>query len=103
MIRKKHWAVALILASLTCGGALASSQATKEDFQTTFSVDKKTLGVTGTNAYFNLTPGYQLSYRHGKESDVVTVLNETKRIDDVDARVVEDREYNADGKLRELT
>jgi hypothetical protein len=31
------------------------------------------------------------------------VLNETKRIDGVDARVVEDREFNADGKLAELT
>ena len=92
---------------LICSGPVqsrAQKDAQKDiDWQTIFRVEKKTLGVVGSNPYFNLTPGYQLSYRHGKESDVITVLNEVKRIDGVDTRVVEDREFDGNGRLVELT
>jgi hypothetical protein len=88
---------------LFCGVSLQSRAQKDRDWQTIFSVDKKTLGLTGSNPYFNLTPGYQLSFRHGKETDVITVLNEVKRIDGVDTRAVEDREFDANGKLVELT
>jgi hypothetical protein len=71
-------------------------------WQSVFSVDKKTLGVKGANPYFNLTPGYTLSYRHGKDTGTLTVLNETKTIDGVETRVVEDREWK-NGQLVELT
>ena len=73
-----------------------------EDFQTDFKIDKKTLGVNGSNPWFPLTPGYQLSYRHGKNTDTLTVLKETKLIDGVETRVVEDREMK-NGQLVELT
>ena len=98
-----HSTAAVVLTLLVCSGVLQSQTPKDKDFQTVFPVDRKALGVKGSNPYFNLTPGYQLSYRHGKETDVVTVLNETKRIDGVDARIVEDREFNAAGKLVELT
>ena len=98
----KCYAAAAALAAVVFGGVFLA-QTKDNDFQTAFTVDKAKLGVKGSNPYFNLTPGYQLSYRHGKETDIVTVLNETKRIDGVDARVVEDREFDADGKLVELT
>lgn len=71
-------------------------------WQSTFTVDRAHLGVNGSNRYFNLTPGYRLSYAHGKDTDVVTVLGETKRIDGVETRVVEDRETK-NGQLIELT
>jgi hypothetical protein len=74
----------------------------KLEWQSTFSVDKKNLGVQGANLYFKLTPGYQLSYSHKKDDEMVTVLNETRVIDGVTTRVVEDRERH-DGKLAELT
>ena len=99
----KCWVAAAVAALFIHEGS-AQPQAPKDNsWQSVFNVDKKTLGVKGSNPYFNLTPGYQLSYRDGKETDVVTVLNEIKRIDDVDTRAVEDREFNADGKLVELT
>jgi hypothetical protein len=88
---------------LICGGSVQSRAQKDQDWQTVFRVDKKTLGVTGSSPYFNLTPGYQLSFRHGKEADVITVLNEVKRIDGVDTRAVEDREFDANGRLAELT
>jgi hypothetical protein len=72
------------------------------DWQTDFSVDKQTLGLKGSNAYFNLNPGYQLFYKHGNDTDTLTVLTETKFIDGVETRVVEDRETK-NGKLIELT
>lgn len=72
------------------------------EWQSIFTLDKKNLGVEGTNPYFNLTPGYQLFYVHKKDSEVVTVLNEIRVIDGVTTRVVEDRESH-DGILSELT
>jgi hypothetical protein len=81
-------------------GTLAAQPA--KDWQAVFAVDKKILGVKGANPYFNLTPGYTLSYRHGKDTDTLTVLNETKTIDGVETRVVEDREMK-NGQLIELT
>ncbi len=79
-----------------------SAVAQKKDWQAVFPVDHKLLGVKGSNPYFNLTPGYRLSYAHGKDTDVVTVLDETKQIDGVETRVVEDRETK-NGQLVELT
>ena len=73
-----------------------------DDFQSVFHVDKKTLGVKGSNPYFNLTPGYTLEYQDGDAADTLTVLNETKMIDGVETRVVEHREMKK-GKLVEVT
>ena len=89
--------IGLLLAGV---GTLAGQPA--KDWQAVFAVDKKTLGVKGANPYFNLTPGYTLSYRHGKDTDTLTVLNETRLIDGVETRAVEDREMK-DGRLIELT
>jgi uncharacterized protein DUF3108 len=72
------------------------------EWQDSFSVDKKALGPTGTSAYFVLTPGYRLHYRHGKDTSTTTVLNETRLIDGVEARVVEDRETK-NGQVAEIT
>src|SRR5689334_15715468 len=81
--------------------AIIAAQAAT-DFQSVFPVDKKTLGVKGSNAYFILTPGYQLSYKHGNDTDTLTVLNETKMIDGVETRVIEDREAK-NGRVVEVT
>jgi hypothetical protein len=67
-----------------------------------FPVDKKNLGPTGTNPYFILTPGHRLHYREGKNTLTTTVLAETKWVDGVETRVVEDREERG-GQLVELT
>lgn len=75
---------------------------TGKDWQTEFGVDKKTIGVKGSNPYFPLTPGYRLVYKHGNDTDTLTVLDETKMIDGVETRVVEDREMK-NGQLIELT
>ena len=80
---------------LLAGTAGPLAPQANDSWQASFPVDKKNLGVKGSNPYFNLTPGYRLFYEYGNETDTVTVLNETKRIDGVETRVVEDRETKA--------
>jgi hypothetical protein len=77
-------------------------QSESSDWRATFSVDRKTLASAGANPYFILTPGHRLYYEHGKDTLTTTVLNETKLIDGVETRVVEDRETK-NGQLAELT
>jgi hypothetical protein len=91
-----------LTSALVLAGALTLASQPAKDWQAAFPVDKKTLGIKGANPFFNLTPGYQLSYKDGSDDDTVTVLNETKTIDGVETRVVEDRETK-NGKLVELT
>ena len=77
-------------ALLACVFTLASQ--TGADWQSTFPVDKKNLGLKGSNPYFILRPGYQLAYRHGRDTVTATVLDETKMVDGVECRVVQDIE-----------
>jgi hypothetical protein len=71
-----------------------------------FGVNEKSLSSTGRNACFILEPGYQLVFE-GKEDGApvqltITVLNETKKVDGVETRVVEERE-TSNGKLAEVS
>jgi len=67
-----------------------------------FSVNKAELSDTGKNPYFLLWPGYKLRLQHGKDAMVISVLEETKIVDGVKTRVVEERETK-DGKLVEVS
>ena len=73
--------------------------------ETLVPTDEKCL-ATGRNEYFILEPGYQLTLEGkegGKKVDlIVTVLNETKVVDGVETRMLEERE-SADGKLVEVS
>jgi len=73
-----------------------------EGFTDDFSAEKGELTHTGKNPYFILEPGYQLILEDGKERIEITVLNETKMVDGVECRVVEERE-SKDGKLAEVS
>jgi hypothetical protein len=95
----KH-SVLLLVGSILGAFVLATEGA--DVWQSAFSVDQKKLISTGSNPYFNLTPGYRLVYKHGKDADTTAVLNVTKRIDGVETRAVEDRETK-NGQLVELT
>jgi hypothetical protein len=57
-----------------------------------FGIDKAELASTGRNPYFVLEPGYQLILEDGDERLTITVLNETKMVDGVETRIVEERE-----------
>jgi hypothetical protein len=67
-----------------------------------FTAEKENLTSTGSNPYFILEPGYQLVFEDDDEKLVITVLNETKRIDGVETRVVEEKETQ-NGKIVEVS
>jgi hypothetical protein len=67
-----------------------------------FAEDKADLGPTGRNPFFILEPGYFLVLRKGNEELTITVLDEIKKVDGVETRIVEERETNK-GKLVEVS
>ena len=71
-------------------------------FTTEFLVEKGELASTGRNPFFNLEPVNQLTYEDDDERLVITVLNETKIVDGVETRVIEERETKG-GKLVEVS
>src|SRR5262249_47185949 len=68
---------------------------TDTGWTTHFIVDKKDLVPTGRNPYYILEPGNQLVLEGGDERIVITVLEETKMVDGVETRVVEEYETKA--------
>jgi len=73
-------------------------------FTDTFTVDEKDLASSGKNPYFSLEPGFQLVLENPEKKEVltITVLDETKKIGNVETRVVEERE-TVDGKEKEVS
>jgi len=94
----------LALISLVIGGGLvASAQApSKTGWVDRFDVDKKAFVSVGANDYFRLEPGWVLVLEKGKERLVITVLDETKIVDGVETRIVEERESKG-GQLVEIS
>jgi hypothetical protein len=82
---------------------LADDKADKaDDWTSDFSSDKDTLTSTGKNPYFILEAGYQLVFEDDNERVEKTVLDETKIVDGVECRVLEEREWKK-GKLVEVS
>ncbi len=74
----------------------ASSQ-----WQEKFDISSCNTLTTGRSEYFILEPGFQLVLEGGDVKLHITVLNETKMVDGVNTRVVEEKEWK-DGKLYEI-
>jgi len=74
---------------------------TLQDWQTEFNISQRTLSDTGESAYFVLIPGYQVVLEGGGERVTITVLDETKEINGITTRVVEERSEER-GELAEL-
>jgi hypothetical protein len=105
MIRLQN--IRLVTSRLFFGSLLLASTGrlpaqSTDPSQSILTVEKSRLGVKGSNPFFNLTPGYTLYYEHGKDTDTLTVLTGTKRIDGVETRIIEDRETK-NGQLVEIT
>jgi len=101
--RKILRGLVISLAALIGGGTSASAQAPpRTAWVDTFSVDKRDFVPAGSNAFFRLEPGYTLVLAKGNERLVITVLEETRLIDGVETRVVEERESKG-GQLVEIS
>jgi hypothetical protein len=90
------------VSALTLGMATASSPQTGQSWTDQFAIEPNDLTSTGRNPYFVLEPGYQLVFEGGAERLVITVLNETKVVNGVETRVVEERETK-NGALVEVS
>ena len=95
-----------VLGGVLAAGLLATAAPGGKDdtagWSADFSAEKPDLTPTGRNPFFVLEPGYQLVFEDGDERVVKTVLDETKAVDGVTCRVVEERETKA-GKLIEVS
>ena len=67
-----------------------------------FSSEKHVLASVGRNPYMILEPGYRLELASEDEKLAITVLNETKIVDGVETRIVEERE-SKNGQIVEVS
>jgi hypothetical protein len=82
-------------------GAIAQPQRSS-DWTQSFDVEPNELVATGRNPFFSLEPGDRLVLAHGSEQLVISVLPETRVVDGVETRVIEERETNS-GALVEVS
>jgi hypothetical protein len=107
-MRKLFWlSIPLMLGLFTaqaCTPANQQNQPTADDGSWTaeFQVEPGELLATGRNPYFVLEPGYQLVLEGRGEQLTITVLDETKMVDSVETRVIEERETK-NGQLVEVS
>jgi hypothetical protein len=92
-------AAALIAALPAAHGERSQGKASA--WQSDFGIKDCKMQTTGRNPYFVLEPGHQLELEGGGTKLQITVLDDTKTIDGVLTRVVEEREWK-DGKLYEI-
>lgn len=84
------------------GGKPERDSAKAGEFRDTFNVDKANLVATGKNPYFSLEPGTKNVFKEGNLVLTITVLDETKVVDGVTTRVIEEREEE-DGQPEEIS
>jgi hypothetical protein len=97
-----------VMVALVAAFAVAQDDAPaeKHPYTESFRFETGELGPTGTNPYFILESGYILVLEGKDENEdvtlAITVLDETKKVDGVETRVVEERE-TAGGKIKEVS
>src|SRR5215211_5641163 len=86
--------------------ASLSTDPTSEGWMTSFDLENCNFSSTGKNSYFILEPGYQVILEGEEDGEkiqlVMTVLNETKVVDGIETRVVEEKETEG-GNLVEVS
>jgi hypothetical protein len=79
---------------------------TAEGWMSSFNLEKCDFVSTGENKYFILKPGYQVTLQGEEDGEklklVMTVLNETKIVNGIETRVVEETETEG-GNLVEIS
>jgi hypothetical protein len=99
-------ALAVIFSGMQFAQAGETAKKSKVLYTDEFFQDDCTFTSTGASQFFILEPGYQLTFageEDGEEVElVITVFDETKEVDGVETRVVEERE-SVDGELVEVS
>ena len=100
--------IVLVTISMCLAQTVSASAPGKETAQWTdsFQEDKSDLAAAGKNPFFILVPGYYLIFEgteNGQKVELrITVLDETKSVDGVETRVIEEREI-MNGKVIEIS
>jgi hypothetical protein len=94
----KVWGIVAVLAVLS----VVVFNTAKNMWKARELAKRYTFVPQGENPYFILKPGYVMEYRSEEAHLVVTVLGETKIVDGVETRVVEERETHG-GELEEVS
>ncbi len=78
----------------------------EDEWMDTFDFDACSFSTHGSNEYFILEPGYKAILESQNKPDnsqlIITVLNETKVVNGIETRVVEEKETE-DGELKEIS
>lgn len=83
-------------------GSAKKGPAAHGGWRDSFPVDKANFASTGKNPYFSLEPGHKAVYKDKAVTLTITVLDETKVVDGVTTRIIEEREEK-DGKPLEIS
>jgi hypothetical protein len=97
MIRSVRILLTCLLA--TCA---AAAGAMGNAWQESFDLSSCRMVTTGKAPYFVLEPGFRLELEGGDTRLQITVLDETRKVDGVETRVVEEREWK-NGALYEVS
>jgi hypothetical protein len=101
MIRRAFQTILTIAALAALPNLQAQDKRASSAWQEEFNISNCKLVTTGRNPYFVLEPGFQLTLEGGGTKLQITVLNETKTVDGVLTRVVEEKEWK-DGEVFEI-
>jgi hypothetical protein len=93
--------VRFIVGAATLALCASAAQGAGSAWQQEFALSSCNMVTSGKNPYFVLEPGFQLFLEGGGMRLQITVTAETRQIDGVMTRVVEEREWK-DGKLYEV-
>ena len=100
MIKRKFQAI-FAVAVFACSTAWGQGKGASPVWQEEFSLAECKLQTAGRNPYLVLEPGFQLVLQGGDTKLEITVLNETRTVDGVLTRVVEEKEWK-NGQLYEI-
>lgn len=82
-----------IMMMMICTTGLVAAQDSDSSWQEEFGISKRSLVPTGRNEYFVLEPGFQLVLESRFTKLTITVLDETRKVDGVTTRIVEEKEW----------
>jgi hypothetical protein len=98
--------ITTVAGMLIASGIEIYGQQQQGEFQDTFNLGNCNFASSGSNRYFILEPGHQSVLEAQEDGEmievVITVLNETKVVDGIETRIVEERESEA-GELVEIS
>lgn len=106
LLRSISFCVVILFTTLSSAHAQKSIPSAAKQWTNAFGVAQRTFASRGANPYFTLEPGAQSTFVAVERSDttrlVITVLDKTESIGNIETRVVEERE-SVNGNLKEIS